>query len=90
MSSLRVTYLWAAEPVCGGVRTGARGTKKYAMERGCVGADVVTFSFQDRPFYEKLCYEVFDVLEGIAPGNSYFYHIQRPCCSAVAMSGLGQ
>jgi GNAT superfamily N-acetyltransferase len=35
----------------------------YAVERGCTDAFLDTFSFQARPFYEKLGYRVFGMLE---------------------------
>lgn len=35
----------------------------YAVERGCTNAFLDTFSFQARPFYEKLGYRVFGILE---------------------------
>ena len=34
----------------------------YALERGCTDAFLDTFSFQARPFYEKLGYRVFGTL----------------------------
>ena len=72
---LNVTYLWLAEPArsSGHGRALMLRAEKYAMERGCVGAFVSTFSFQARPFYEKLGYQVFGVLEGFPPGHSHFH-----------------
>ena len=74
-----MTYLWVAEPVraTGYGRALMAQAEQYAIERGCVGAHVGTFSFQARPFYEKLGYEVFGVLEGIPPGHSHFYLKKR-------------
>ncbi len=37
-------------------------------ERGCIGAQVQTWDFQARPFYEKHGYEVFGTLEDHPPG----------------------
>jgi GNAT superfamily N-acetyltransferase len=76
---LHVTYLWVAEPVraAGYGRALMARAEQYAIERGCVGAHVSTFSFQARPFYEKLGYEVFGVLEGMPPGHSHFYLKKR-------------
>jgi ribosomal protein S18 acetylase RimI-like enzyme len=34
-----------------------------ALERGCIGAWLTTFSYQARPFYERLGYEVFASLD---------------------------
>jgi GNAT superfamily N-acetyltransferase len=76
---LQVTYLWVAEPAraAGHGRALMVRAEQYAIERGCVGAHVSTFSFQARLFYEKLGYEVFGVLEGIPPGHSHFYLKKR-------------
>jgi GNAT superfamily N-acetyltransferase len=35
----------------------------YARSRGAVGATVETHSFQARPFYERLGYQVFGTLD---------------------------
>lgn len=40
-----------------------------ALERGCVGAWLTTFSFQARGFYEKLGYAVFGELENTPSDN---------------------
>ena len=45
----------------------------YARSRGAVGATVETHSFQARPFYERLGYEVFGTLDGYAPGHIKFF-----------------
>ena len=37
--------------------------EQIAIERGCVGAWLTTFTFQAQGFYEKLGYEVFGALE---------------------------
>ena len=37
--------------------------EKIALERGCVGSWLTTFTFQARGFYEKLGYEVFGTLD---------------------------
>ena len=72
---LHVAYLWIAE----GARRAGHGrelmvrAEQYAVERGCFGVHVSTFSFQARPFYDKMGYEVFGVLEGIPPGRSLFF-----------------
>jgi GNAT superfamily N-acetyltransferase len=64
----------------GGARARAAATpprlvqaaERYAIERGCHGAFLGSFSFQARPFYEKLGYEVFGVLEDHPPGHRLF------------------
>lgn len=43
--------------------------EQIAIERGCVGAWLTTFSFQAQGFYEKLGYEVFGALEN-SPGEN--------------------
>ncbi|MGE5138902.1 MAG: GNAT family N-acetyltransferase [Rudaea sp.] len=45
----------------------------YARSRGAVGATLETFSFQARPFYESLGYEVFGSLDGFPPGHVKFF-----------------
>jgi GNAT superfamily N-acetyltransferase len=43
--------------------------ESYARERGCTDAWLDTFSFQARPFYEKLGYRVFGTLENHPSGR---------------------
>ncbi|MGC2198770.1 MAG: GNAT family N-acetyltransferase [Stellaceae bacterium] len=72
---LHVTHLWVAAPVRGhgnGTRL-LRAAEQYAVERGCFAATLETASFEARPFYEKLGYEVFAALEDYPPGHSKFY-----------------
>jgi GNAT superfamily N-acetyltransferase len=46
-----------------------------AFERGCHSSWVDTFDFQALPFYQKLGYEVFGILEDFPPGHRrYFLH----------------
>ena len=40
-----------------------------ALARGCRGALVDTFSFQARPFYERLGYRVYATIEDYPPGH---------------------
>jgi GNAT superfamily N-acetyltransferase len=44
-----------------------------AIERGCQGAWLDTFSFQARGFYERLGYTVFGTIEDYPPGHSRFF-----------------
>jgi len=45
----------------------------YAIERGCTNAFLDTFSFQARPFYEKLGYRVFGTLENHPVGHEHYF-----------------
>lgn len=51
--------------------------ERYARERGCTNAFLDTFSFQARPFYEKLGYRVFGVLENHPAGHQHFFMTKR-------------
>jgi GNAT superfamily N-acetyltransferase len=44
-----------------------------ARKRGCRGAYVDTFSFQAAPFYQKLGFTLFGVLEDYPPGHRQLY-----------------
>jgi len=48
-----------------------------ARARGCTHAHLDTFSYQARPFYEKLGYEVFGALEDYPPGHQRFFLRKR-------------
>ena len=72
---LQVTYLWVAEAARGigyGTRL-MRGAEAYARSRGAIGSTLETYSFQARPFYERLGYEVVGMLEGHPPGHVKFF-----------------
>src|SRR5215510_11767817 len=72
---LQVTYLWVAK-AARGVGHGTRlmeDAEAYARSRGAIGATVETHSFQARPFYERLGYEVFGTLDGYPPGHVKFF-----------------
>jgi GNAT superfamily N-acetyltransferase len=72
---LQITYLWVAETS----RSAGHGTRllenaeAYARSRGAIGATVETYSFQARPFHERLGYEVFGTLDGYPPGHLKFF-----------------
>ncbi len=77
---LHVAYLWVAEQArgAGNATRLMREAEEYAIERGgCEGAFLSTFSFQARPFYEKLGYQVFGVLEDYPPGHAKFFLKKR-------------
>ena len=48
-------------------------TEQAARERGCRYSHLDTFSFQARPFYEGLGYEVFTTLDDYPPGHQRFF-----------------
>jgi GNAT superfamily N-acetyltransferase len=49
----------------------------YAVERGCTDAFLDTFSFQARPFYEKLGYRVFGTLENHPVGHQHYFMTKK-------------
>jgi len=72
---LQITYLWVGKAARGqgyGARL-VQEAEAYARSRGAVGATVETHSFQARPFYERLGYEVFGTLAGYPPGHAKFF-----------------
>ena len=51
--------------------------ERYALERGCTNVWLSTFSFQARPFYERLGYRLFGTLEDYPKGYSLFFMTKR-------------
>jgi hypothetical protein len=51
--------------------------EQYALERSCSNAWLFTFSFQARPFYERLGYQLFGTLEDYPKGHSLFFMTKR-------------
>ena len=49
----------------------------YAIERSCTNAFLDTFSFQARPFYEKLGYRVFGTLQNHPAGHEHYFMTKR-------------
>jgi GNAT superfamily N-acetyltransferase len=76
---LRVQMLFVPEPLRGnGVGLGLMVlAEREAQARGCLGAIVDTLSFQAGPFYRKLGYNLFGVLEDCPPGYSQLYFWKR-------------
>jgi hypothetical protein len=54
-----------------------RRAENEARERGCCGALVDTFSFQARPFYERLGYRVIGTVADYPPGHACFFLSRR-------------
>lgn len=76
---LHITFLWVSESVRGqdwGSRLMAEA-EAHAIEKGCVGATLETFSFQARPFYERLGYEVFGMIEDYPPAHAKYFLKKR-------------
>jgi ribosomal protein S18 acetylase RimI-like enzyme len=72
---LYISLLWVEESL----RHQGYGTnlmdmlEKEAIQRGCRYAHVDTFSFEARPFYEKLGYTVFGTLEDYPEGHCKYF-----------------
>jgi GNAT superfamily N-acetyltransferase len=74
-SSVHIAAMWVDESQRGKGHGSAllRAVEDYAVKQGCVLAYLETASFQARPFYEGLGYEVFGELPGIAEGCTLFF-----------------
>ena len=72
---LQIFYLWVAEPMRGlGHGTSLMAAAEdYARVRGAIGSTLETYSFQARPFYERLGYEMFSVLKDYPPGHAKLF-----------------
>jgi len=70
-----VSKLWVAASVRGkGIGSQLMAAaEELARSRGCTDISLDTFEFQARPFYERLGYKLFGVLEGFPPGYRQFY-----------------
>jgi len=72
---LCIELLWLSEEARGygaGKRL-VEGAEAFAMEHGFRHARVETTSFQAKPFYEKLGYKVYGVLDDFPEGHQSFY-----------------
>jgi GNAT superfamily N-acetyltransferase len=72
---LYVAKLWVADDLRGrkfGTRL-MECAEDHAWREGCLGVHLDTFEYQALPFYEKLGYDVFGVLEGYPPGYKQYY-----------------
>jgi GNAT superfamily N-acetyltransferase len=72
---LHISYVWVAEPARGGghARAMVTAAEEYAKTRGCRGSYLETFSFQARPLYEKLGYELVGEIVDFPPGHKFFF-----------------
>ena len=76
---LYVAKLWVDERARGrGIGTQLlMAAEELARQRGCTDASLDTFEYQARPFYEKLGYGLFGILDGYPPGYRQFYLRKR-------------
>ena len=76
---LSINLVWVAEAL----RRGGHGRRLMAeleaaaRVRGCEHAHLDTFSYQARPFYERLGYEVFATLDDYPRGHRRFFMKKR-------------
>jgi GNAT superfamily N-acetyltransferase len=58
-------------------RTLMNRAEAFAREQGCIGIWLDTFSFQARPFYEKLGFSVFGTLDNHPVGGARYFMQKR-------------
>ena len=76
---LHIAVVWVDERYRG-ERLGTRlvnAMEAEAIARGCRSAYLDTFSYQAKPFYEKLGYDVFGTLNEYPPGHQRHYMRKR-------------
>lgn len=75
-----IDFLWVSEQA----RHRGFGTRlmdmahEQARALGCLGAYLETFTFQARPFYERLGYRVVGEVRGYPPGHTYYFMAKSP------------
>lgn len=76
---LHVTHLWVDTPLRhrGWATKLLRRAERHGRERGATDVQLETFSFQARPFYERLGYVVFATLDDCPPGHQKFFLRKR-------------
>jgi GNAT superfamily N-acetyltransferase len=76
---LFVAALWVTEQNRGrGLGTALlKAAEKEARRRRCVGVYLDTYTFQARPFYERLGYQRFGTLPDCPPGGAKYYLYKR-------------
>ncbi len=75
--SIQMLYVPPALRETGNGTALVRAAEDTARARGCLGAQVDTFSFQARGFYERLGYRVFATLPDLPPGHACHYLARR-------------
>lgn len=72
---LQIFYLWVSESVRGEGHGSQlmNEAELYAKSRGAVGVALETYSFQAKPFYERLGYEEYGSLPGHPVGHTRFF-----------------
>ena len=76
---LHISVAWVTEE-CRGKGHGSalvQLAEQEAVRRGCHSAYLDTFSYQAKPFYERLGYEVFGTLDDYPPGHQRHYMRKR-------------
>jgi GNAT superfamily N-acetyltransferase len=75
---LSIELLWIDEPLRGRGHGRALVEQAEAVARAadCVGVKLDTYEFQARPFYERLGYDVYGVLEGY-PADTRTYLMKK-------------
>ncbi len=79
-----ISQLWLADSVRrqGIGKRLVRAAEAEARQRGCRHAHVDTFSFQARPFYERLGYSVFGELGEYPAGHTRYFLQKRDLAAA--------
>jgi GNAT superfamily N-acetyltransferase len=78
---LHLEMLFVPEPMRGqGIGSALLAAAETEMlSRGCIGIYVDTFSFQAAPFYEKMGFCTFGVLDDCPPGHRRLFLHKRLC-----------
>lgn len=76
---LSVETVWVREE-CRGMHIATKlleAVEEEARKKGCYMAQLDTFDFQAREFYEKCGYQVFGTLEDVPRGHKRYYMYKR-------------
>lgn len=79
---LSIEFLWVSDALrhLGSGSKLMRAAEQEALQRGCKFAQVDTFSFQARPFYEKHGYQLKMTLENVV-GEYHRYYLTKSLIS---------